>query len=416
MPPKAELELLLANADGSGEKLLKTFPDWVITLLPISWSPDGKTIAVTYDTRKGNELRYHIAGVSPTDGSTRELHTSEFLMGVPTWLPDSTGLLFVGRDSIAGKAQLWSLNVASGEVRRFTNDLSRYDEGSLELTRDGKALVAVQVTQESSIFIAPDGDAARAKQLVSGESNGFAIDWTPDGRLVTRNDRSQLVLMDASGQQSTVLDEGPVDTFPPSVCGDGKTVLFGKQRGNESGVWRIGLDGGGATLVAPGGVSPSCSPDGKWFTFYSGPGISRMPVEGGQAKVLVENTGGSAGSVISPDGKFVAHALQEQDGNVFLLKSAVIPAEGGAAVRKITLPFGVGTARFAQDGKGLYTILQREGAGNVWYLPFDGSAPKQVTRFPSGQMFAFGFSKDGKQLAVGRGNTRSDVVRISNFQ
>jgi len=412
-PPKAELELLLANVDGSGEKVLKTFPDWVITLLPISWSPDGKTILVTRDTLKSNELRWHLTGVSPSDGSTRELHTSEFSIGVATWLPDSKGLLFVGRDSVAGKNQLWSLNVGNGEVRRFTNDLSRYDGGSLELTRDGKSLVAVQVTQEASVYIAPDGDAARAKQLTSGESNGFSITWTPDGRLVTVNDRSQMVLMDAAGQQSTIIDEGPADS--PSVCGDGKNVLFDKRRG-EFGIWRVSLDGGGATLVAPGGLAPSCSPDGKWFTFYSGKGISRMPVEGGPAKVLVENTGGTVGSLISPDGRFVAYLFQEQEGNVFLIKSGLIPADGGALLSKSIVPFGAGGGQFAQDGKGIYGVLHREGAGNVWYLPLEGGAPRQITHFPSGQMFSFFFSKDGKQLAVGRGNTRSDVVRISNFR
>jgi Tol biopolymer transport system component len=57
----------------------------------------------------------------------------------------------------------------------------------------------------------------------------------------------------------------------------------------------------------------------------------------------------------------------------------------------------------------------RPGAQNIWYQPLDGFPARQVTHFPDSDIFDFLWSKDGKQLAVTRGRTRTDAVRISNF-
>jgi Tol biopolymer transport system component len=164
-----------------------------------------------------------------------------------------------------------------------------------------------------------------------------------------------------------------------------------------------------------GALAPSCSPDGKWFTYYYRRGIWRMPITGGQGKMLIENTGGPGASSISPDGRFVAFYIQEREGNTPLLKAAVVPAEGGPILHKIVAPFGVGFLRWAPDGKGLNYLLTREGAQNLWYQPLDGSPARQVTHFPDLDILDFSWSRDGKQLAVTRGRTRTDVVRLSNF-
>ncbi len=415
VPDKQQLEVLLANADGSGEKVLKTFDGWGDILVPLAWSPDGKTMVVSLGQQKGPDFIFSLQAISPTDGSARELHRSDFPLGVSTWLPDGNGLLFVGQEGERAKNQLWSMAFPGGQVRRFTNDLSRYDVGSLELTRDGTSLVALQRNTDASIFVAPEGDAAHARQITGGEPNGFGLAWTPDGKLVTRNERAQLFLMDATGQQSVMLDDGPVDSSI-SVCGDGKAVLYVKGHGSKYGIWRAGLDGSGATQLVDTALSPSCSADGKWFTYWFQRGIWRMPVEGGKGQKLVENTAGPTGSVISPDGKQVAYAFQENEGNSILLKLGVIPADGGALIRQFTLPFGVSGAAWTPDGRGWYLPLLREGAGNLWYMPADGGPLRQVTHFPSGEIFGFSWTKDGKQLAITRGQVRSDVVRISNFQ
>jgi hypothetical protein len=41
---------------------------------------------------------------------------------------------------------------------------------------------------------------------------------------------------------------------------------------------------------------------------------------------------------------------------------------------------------------------------------------KELTEFTSGQIFAFTFSRDGKQIALARGSITSDVVLITGFR
>ena len=56
------------------------------------------------------------------------------------------------------------------------------------------------------------------------------------------------------------------------------------------------------------------------------------------------------------------------------------------------------------------------GISNIWSLPIDGSAPKQLTNFKTDQIFWFDFSHDGKQLALSRGTQTSDVILIRDFK
>jgi hypothetical protein len=43
-------------------------------------------------------------------------------------------------------------------------------------------------------------------------------------------------------------------------------------------------------------------------------------------------------------------------------------------------------------------------------------APQQLTKYPSGLIFDFAWSRDGKQLFLAKGNQTSDVILISNFK
>jgi hypothetical protein len=40
----------------------------------------------------------------------------------------------------------------------------------------------------------------------------------------------------------------------------------------------------------------------------------------------------------------------------------------------------------------------------------------QITHFPSGDIFSFAWSKDGKKLAFSRGTRKTDVVMMSGFR
>ena len=68
--------------------------------------------------------------------------------------------------------------------------------------------------------------------------------------------------------------------------------------------------------------------------------------------------------------------------------------------------------QFTPDGKGIASVVEEGGAGNLWVQPLDGGSPKQLTFFTSDRIDDFAFSHDGKQLALLRGRTNRDVVLI----
>ena len=79
------------------------------------------------------------------------------------------------------------------------------------------------------------------------------------------------------------------------------------------------------------------------------------------------------------------------------------------------MPYGMRGPRFTPDGKALAFMLSRNHATNIWKLPLAGTGLVQVTKFSSGDMFAFAWSADGKQLGFARGQKKTDVVMMSGF-
>jgi len=107
-PGAGESALVIANADGSGERnlVVKKVPQ---AFSPIfftgpSWSPDGKIIAATVGTLGG---RSKVMAFSVADGSERELSPESWAFAARVqWLPDMSGLLLVAGDTPAS-AMLW---------------------------------------------------------------------------------------------------------------------------------------------------------------------------------------------------------------------------------------------------------------------------------------------------------------------
>jgi len=111
------------------------------------------------------------------------------------------------------------------------------------------------------------------------------------------------------------------------------------------------------------------------------------------------------------------YSSQKIEGDTMHARFVVTPAyEPNTTLYTLDAPYGVRSARFTTDGKGIAFLLNRNRATNIWELTLSGGAPVQVTKFNNGEMFAFGWSADGKRLAFSRGQVKTDVVLMSNFR
>jgi Tol biopolymer transport system component len=121
--------------------------------------------------------------------------------------------------------------------------------------------------------------------------------------------------------------------------------------------------------------------------------------------------------VVSPDGKWIVCLLHEEGGNK--TKIAIVSFTDGRIMRKFDVPPGLcdwSRLSWMPDGKAIAYIADRGGVSNIFAQPIDGSEPGQITKFSSGLLFSFAWSRDGTQLACARGGITSDVVLIHDLR
>jgi Tol biopolymer transport system component len=430
-----KLDLLIAKADGSDERVLATAPA-ADEFMGTAWSPDGKTTAfATLDTTKG--LRFVLWDVSVSNGSIREIYSTPDAIGRPRWLPDGTGLLVTIGDRLqAFRGQLWFVSYPQGVARRLTNDLLNYQACCLDLTRDGQTLVDTERTRVSNLWVASGGDATRAKQITTNDITVNSFSWMPNGNIVFASGDGNILSIKPDGSARTLLISNQQLNSSPSVCGDGRTVVFTSYREQKQGIWRMDADGSNPVRIADETLAqgPVCSPDGKWVVYLRGPGWfpMRVPIGGDKPPQTMAQDPVAADPIsepdriaptqISPDGKLVAYLTWPNPG-VNLPPSAskplilkVIPLDGGAPVHQFDWPALAEHPRWATKGDALQYVLTKNGVSKLWEQKLTGGSPRQITNFQSGLIFDFSWSLDGKQLALTRGSKSSDVILISNFR
>jgi eukaryotic-like serine/threonine-protein kinase len=415
IPDKNIIELRLAAADGANDRVLAQLPSQAAFMFGGSWSPDGKSIAVSF-VENAKELKWVLEIIQVSDGSVKVLSTDRYLLGRPSWLGEGDTLLVPVGVPGELRTQIWQITYPGGERTRFTNDLSSYG-AQLDLTRDGGMLAAVDFTRIANIWIAPGGDSAQAKELPSEGASDSGIAPGPAGKLLARSRTADLVVMNADGSQRTVPLPQVRNYSSMSSCGD-RYLLFDNYTGTQSELMRTDPDGSNPVTLAPRADESMCSADGTWLVYavtdLSGTKIYRLPVEGGTPTQIASAPGGGD-LYLSPDDKFVVYSFQEGK-PVPQAKFAVTSASGGPPLHVFPLPPDSNSLRWSPDGKAVQYMLTREGATNVWEQPLAGGQPRPVTHFTSGHIFDFSWSRDGRQLLLSKGSRTSDVVLISNFR
>jgi len=423
--------LIVANIDGTGERnlVVKNFPERFspIFFTGPSWSPDGKLVAASVATA-GYQSR--VLGFSVADGKEQQLWKQTWpFTGRVEWLPDMTGLIVVAGEG-APNAQLWFVNHPEGSGRRITNDLGTYR--SIGLTQDGKTITTVQAQGLVNLWIAPDGDVAKASRLPTGNvsfysSSGNNVSWTLDGRIVFVSNEGgppNIWVAKPDGSERKQLTANGAANFSPIVSADGKYIVFSVIRSSKRNLWRMNVDGSNVVQLTSGVVDafPSISPDNRWviYTAQSGgkPTLWKVSIDGG-APALIMDRNATMG-VVSPDGKYIAYTYPESaDPSAPPNRIAVMPFEGGEPIKTFQVNVGgtvLSVIQWANDGKSLLYTVTGNNVTNIWSQPVDGGPAKQMTEFKEMLMTGFAWTRDGKQLACTRGNLVRDAVLIRDLK
>ena len=165
--PNGEQAIALANADGTNQRTLasRAEPD-VYVQTRVAWSPDGTLIAAFAGEMP--EQKSRIVLVNVDTGKEHAFSEARFDSGGQlAWLSDGSALVFDAIEQYGGRwnwnSRLWSIDYPAGTIRRITLDGASY--GSVAATAEGRTLVAVRDDVRAGLWVAPEGDTARARPI-----------------------------------------------------------------------------------------------------------------------------------------------------------------------------------------------------------------------------------------------------------
>jgi serine/threonine protein kinase/Tol biopolymer transport system component len=421
IPDKGVFNLLVANADGSGQKVLISKSGNISTngLLAPAWSPDGKTIIfaslLPSVSSQLNELTLDTLAV-------RTLYATRGALGRPHWLPDGDALLVPMRDESGGaQGQLWKVSYPSGEAQRLTNDLTDYSLPWLDLTADGSAVVTVATSVSLDLWAAPAGDSSRATQLTSGGPSIFGVSILSKDRVVFVNRNREVFTANFDGSDRTLVAGSDRNILFVYGCGDGKHVVYSVPSGNGSAIWRMDADGSNTVQLThdKSALLPVCSLDGSMVTFDYEDQLSswRMGIDGANPASLSLQHQTSPFVFLSRDNKLVLYRLGHPESPQRRDDLVAAPVQGGTPAFSFEVPIGGGAQglpQWAPDGHGVDFVLTRGGATNIWRQPVPSGTLKQITNFPSGIIRSFNWSPDGKILFLSHGTQSSDIILLKS--
>ena len=428
---KGEDQLLMANADGSGEAVILRHDSGNAGLVTNpSWSAARDLIAVgTLNLGKKDTLASIL--VLAMDGSAVKTFPLPMLVNDVAWLPGASGLFFIGAEKATGlRPQIWFQPYPDGEPFKITNDLNRYY--SLSVTADGKSFVTTQERDQATIYVGDSPAVLNDKidwkltPISTEQATGYSLSWTAAGKLIQKDGANRAYITGSDGSNRAHLLESDPLVASVAACGPADMVVMPMvTEDNKQQAWRLNLATGELKQLGFGNLeeNTSCTPDGKWVIYDeydSSSHLYKVSVDGGTPVELAH--GRLLSATVSPDGSLVAYGRIDGQGASAKSKFVVQKLEAGAPLKEIELPstYRTSTLGWTPDGRALTYVHNTTGnLQNLYMQPLAGGAPVQLTHFDSepAVISAYAWSRDGKKFAITRARYNdTDVVMFSGFR
>lgn len=430
-PNEGEWTVFLRDAKTGNERKL------FISKLPRSifrsgfpaWSPDGSELAIVEQTGE-QAVASRILRVDVATGDARVVETPGLVqIEQVVWQPGGKGLFITGRE--AGRFfQLWKLQLAGGELKRITNDLSIYR--SISLSADGRQMLVRGFSTYAHLWIAPARDLTELKQLTDGNlsrDGSAGLAWTPDGRLVYASRVTGNVdlwsLEPSDGSKRRLTENAGANNENVVVSHDGRYIYFESTRTGKRRIWRMNADGTEPTQISPEtdltDVSPAISPDGN-IIYY----LQRNPrsnvlwsqdiLSGTRRPVTEQGKIVPSGfTALSADGRYIAFRNQREDSETDRFELVIIDLTGAEQPRTVTVKGQASGTEFTDGGQSVDYIENTPEAARLWRQPLNNAKPQLLLELPGEHIFAFTWSADQKTLALSRGRQQNDAILLKGF-
>ena len=415
-PEPGKYRLIVRPVEGGGEESVLARGPSNQGLSSPSWSPDGKTIVCV--EQHATDVWQSLVAIDVASGRKKVFFSSnEQFFYSPTWLPDASGLLGLWRGSSSHflRDQIAFVSYPDGKLSPITRDTNSYYD--LSLAADGRVLATILSEARWSLFVMPaSGSSAQARAITSADAD-TNFTWTTDGQLISDQSTALNRIDPATGSKTVIATEEGKPNGNPAACPDGRSILFElvlHGGTNTDNIWRMDATGGSLKQITNGREDKFavCSPDSRWV-YYMEQGdqgkLARVSIDGGPSRAISDLAISDSTFDVSPDGKLVTFGTLEHLGG-HKEKLALVATDSGQTKILDFERLRVGLLRFTRDGKAVVYPTRDNGVDNLWLQPLNGSRGHAITDFKSEPIRDFHWSFDGKQLAMVRGHTDSDVV------
>lgn len=425
-PDGNRTSLIIADAEtGKDERVLtvREKPENSVGV-GVSWSPDGKTIAIAASDDKAGGTGILAVNTESGDISKIGAPVENRIVNI-VWLPDGGGLI-VNRNTAnnANDGQIWLVPYPQGAAQRITTDTLSYSFLSLSVSSDNK-LAVVQTRSDPQIRMAADGDMQTSDNILEGARfraegmHGLAV--APDAKVLFTayaNDSRTIWEMDADGgnQRQLTPSQKDVNDTQISVTADNRFIVFDSNRSGSAEIWRANRDGSDLRQLTSGGgnIQPVVSPDGSQVVYvalrdgkYE---LRRISIDGGESVQITSEK--SFWPAISPDGRFIAFASGRSDANPNRVIN-IIPFEGGPPVKTFEVPVDAvlyNRLRWSPDGNA---IIYKDDVQGLWRQDLSKDKPERIKGPDDFRIFHFAYSAGG-ELVYSGGIQMREIVILEN--
>lgn len=434
----------------NGDKPVQVTGDEELAQSPI-WHTDGRRIIYSSIKDGGYVLK-----MAYVDGRPPQVITSTDEEGY-VWdvSQDGTKLLYFGKRDESG---LCKIDMNTGQETQIGSDVSGTFWPQASPTASDLAFQRLRAestsfnARDSSIMISPDGSLSQTRELAPG---AFGARWSPDGKDVAflrqTKEAYDLFVIGAVGGGERRIATGV--TFGGSTQGppynlyctrdiawspDSASLAISCSKDRTSNLCVVSADGGRSTEVASYSspdtriTSPSWSSDGKRLAYVTEQ-LSKVPgtpptstvwvtdfrntVNAYSRPLLIRLLGWSA----SNDALLLAQVEDSGYSRAFPADVSLMRVAIGGSPQQVSgnLPLTYfSNVHLSPDERNVLFESSYMGRDNVWLVPVDGGARKQVTANQEPRTYYAGlcWSPDGKYAYCAKQSTSIVFKVYSNFK
>jgi Tol biopolymer transport system component len=296
------------------------------------------------------------------------------------------------------------------EVTQITEGLTSYSDVSVATNADYAA--ASQAILESHIWIGRDPQNLKR---ITPALNNFC--WTPDGRIVystTVSGNTDIWIMKPDGTEQKQLTVNTGINGSPAISASSGYIVFVSNRTGSFQIWRMNFDGSNQTQLTRGSAKnyPALSPDGKWVLFNTTDDwhLWRVSIDGGEPLQLTDFVASTPS--VSPDGKMIECICRNESKRQLL----ILPFDGGRPSKSLEFFGWISRLQWMNDGTAVMYAGERAGHTAIIRQSLNGELKEESLILDTDELFDFGYSVDGRTLAITRGTWLYDIVLISGLK